>query len=177
VFLWPGSHTKLVAMDRAGRIARSTTTLAGELTAAVAGHTLLAASLPEPWPDAPDAGALAAGARLAGRQGLLRAAFLVRIAALAGTWGPRERAAFWIGAVAADDVACLARHPILAEAVPVWVGGSPARRALYASALAARHRGPVTALDDDLAEKASALGALAIARRRDELDGRGGDRR
>ncbi|MBX6313698.1 MAG: 2-dehydro-3-deoxygalactonokinase, partial [Isosphaeraceae bacterium] len=81
-FVWPGSHTKLVAVDADGRIARSHTTLAGELTAALARHTLLAASLPADWPDEPDPEALAAGSRLAERDGLGRAAFLVRIADL-----------------------------------------------------------------------------------------------
>ena len=45
-FVWPGSHTKLIEVDPAGRIVRSHTTLAGELLLALARHTLLAASLP-----------------------------------------------------------------------------------------------------------------------------------
>jgi 2-dehydro-3-deoxygalactonokinase len=175
VFLWPGSHTKLVATDAAGRIVRSATTLAGELAAAVARHTVLAASLPEDWPDDPDPEAVAAGSRLVARDGLGRAAFLVRIAALFESWAPAQRAAFWIGAVVADDVAHLARHPILeaplgGEPSPVWVGGRQPQRGLYASELARRHRGPVRALDDDLAGRASALGALAVAWCRDELE-------
>src|SRR5262249_15271664 len=51
VFLWPGSHTKLVAADAAGRIARSFTTLAGEILQAVAQHSLVSASLPATLPD------------------------------------------------------------------------------------------------------------------------------
>ncbi len=118
-FVWPGSHTKLVEVDGQGRIVRSHTTLAGELTRAVARHTLLAASLPEALPDGPDPEALEAGARLVGREGLGRAAFLVRVAALSGALDPLRRASFWVGAVVADDVAHLARHPDPArEAVP-----------------------------------------------------------
>lgn len=165
-FLWPGSHTKLVLVDAQGRIARSQTTLAGELTSAVAQQTILAASLAEGLPDDPDPDALAAGARLAGRDGLGRAAFLVRVAALVQPWGPRQRAAFWIGAVIAEDVAHLARHPILGGGIPVVVGGRQPQRRLYAEALGARHRGPVTALDDETAAACSAIGALAIAGRR-----------
>jgi 2-dehydro-3-deoxygalactonokinase len=166
VFLWPGSHTKLVAVDAAGRIARGYTTLAGEMTAALARHTLLAASVPADLPERLDPDAVAAGARLVAQHGLGRAAFLVRVADLAGSLGFFERAAFWAGAVAADDVAHLARHPILAGGVPVWVGGSAPRRGLYAALLGAIHPGPVTPLDDERAEAATAVGALAVAGKR-----------
>jgi 2-dehydro-3-deoxygalactonokinase len=171
-FIWPGSHTKLVEVDGEGRIVRSQTTLAGELTQALARHTLLAASLPEHLPDAPDPEALALGARLVEQEGLGRSAFLVRIAALTGALDPDRRAAFWVGAVVADDVAHLARHPILrGRRCPVWVGGRQPQRALYAAWLGARHEGPVWEIDDDAAERASAVGALAVARRHLELGG------
>jgi 2-dehydro-3-deoxygalactonokinase len=164
-FLWPGSHTKLVETDAAGRIVRSHTTLAGELLQALARHTLLAASLPAEFPEAPDPEALEAGVRLVKRAGLGRAAFLVRVAALADALDPPRRAAFWIGAVVADDVMHLAAHPILAPLPPVWVGGREPLRSLYARLLARRHSAPVVALDAGAAECASALGALAVARR------------
>ena len=99
-----------------------------------------------------------------------RAAFLVRIAALGKTLNPIERASFWIGAVVADDVNNLARHPILTPGRPVWVGGRQPLRSLYTARLAERHAGPVIPLDDSLAESASALGALRIAGRRFQGD-------
>lgn len=163
--LWPGSHTKLVEVDERGRIARSYTTLAGEMTAALARHTLLAASLPAAPPDDPDPAAFAAGARLAAAEGLGRCAFLVRVAALTGALTPAERAAFWVGAVVGDDVAHLAGHPILRRGLPLRVGGGLTLRRLYTAALADRHGGPVEALSDEDAELASALGALAVAGR------------
>jgi 2-dehydro-3-deoxygalactonokinase len=163
--LWPGSHTKLVEVDADGRIVRSYTTLAGEITSALARHTLLAASLPDALPENPDLSSLDAGARLVARDGLGRAAFLVRVAALNGAMSPEERAAFWIGAVVADDAEHLARHAILRRPIPLLVGGSRPLRGLYATAISARHSGAVEALSDDEAELASALGALAIARR------------
>src|SRR5262249_17166553 len=111
VFVWPGSHPKLVALDQSGRITRSYTTLAGEQMVALARHTILSANLPEGWPKELDPEALASGTRLAAGQGLGRLAFLVRIAALAGRWGTDQRAAFWLGAVVADDPRHLARPP------------------------------------------------------------------
>jgi 2-dehydro-3-deoxygalactonokinase len=171
VFLWPGSHTKLVEVGAEGRIARSFTTLAGEILQAVAQHTLLAASLPGTLPDDLDRDAAADGARAAGRYGLGRAAFLVRIAALSRTLDQRGRASFWIGAAVGSDVIALAGHPILEPGRSIWVGGREPLRALYTAGLAHRHPGPVVALDDSLAESASALGARAVAARRRILDG------
>ena len=170
VFLWPGSHTKLVEVDPSGRITRSHTTLAGEFLQAASRHTILAASLPEAMPDDPDPDAAAAGARAVEREGLGRAAFLVRIAALTGSLDARSRASFWIGASVAADVRDLAHHRILMRDRPVWVGGRQPLRALYAAELARRHGGPVIALNDPLAESASALGACEIAARRVLLD-------
>jgi 2-dehydro-3-deoxygalactonokinase len=164
-FLWPGSHTKLVAVDGGGRIVASQTTLAGEILQTLARQTLLAASLPAELPEAPDAEAVDAGARLVARHGLGRAAFLVRVAALTSALDAPRRAAFWIGAVVADDVAHLVRHPILRAGVPVWVGGREPLRSLYARLLARHYPADVAALGDRLAEGASALGALAVARR------------
>jgi 2-dehydro-3-deoxygalactonokinase len=161
-FVWPGSHTKLVEVDPTGRIVRSHTTLAGELMQALARHTLLAASLPADLPDVPDPEALAAGARLVERDGLGRAAFLVRVAALTEAMPPFKRAAFWVGAVVADDVAHLARHPILQAKPTVWVGGRQPLRDLYSRLLAQRHHAPVRPLDDAIADTASAVGAVAV---------------
>jgi len=162
VFLWPGSHTKLVEVDGRGRITRSQTTLAGELIQSVARHTLIAASLPAELPLALDIEAAQAGARAAQGQGIERAAFLIRVAALLGTMSPEQLASFWVGAVVADDVGHLARHPILAPSRPVWVGGREPLRSVYARWLAGLFEGPVTSLDDELSEAVSALGALAV---------------
>jgi 2-dehydro-3-deoxygalactonokinase len=170
VYLWPGSHTKLVEVDSEGRIVRSQTTLAGELTVALARHTLIAGSLPDSLPDDPDPEGLAAGARIVSREGLGRAAFLVRISEMLGIYAARDRGSFWIGAVIADDVAHLAGHPILRGGLPVRVGGRQPQRSIYAALLAERHPGPVQALGDEEVERASALGALAIARRSFEIE-------
>jgi 2-dehydro-3-deoxygalactonokinase len=162
-FVWPGSHTKLLEVDGEERIVRSHTSLAGEFVQAIARHTLIAASLPRPLPDQLDPAAAEAGGRAAHDEGLERAAFLVRIAALRQTMDPPQRAAFWIGAVVADDVRHIVRHRILAGTRPVFVGGREPFRTWYTRWLGQFHAGPVAALDDDLAEGASALGALAVA--------------
>jgi 2-dehydro-3-deoxygalactonokinase len=170
VFLWPGSHTKLVEVDGAGRITRSHTTLAGELLQVVAKHTILATSLPGELPDEVDRDAAEAGGRAVARDGLGRAAFLVRIAALTETLSAFERVSFWMGAVVQSDIDSLARHPVLAPGRPVWIGGRQPLRSLYATWLGRRHLGMVAPLHNALADTASALGALEIVSRRFVLD-------
>jgi 2-dehydro-3-deoxygalactonokinase len=163
-FLWPGSHTKLVAVDAAGTIVRGYTTLAGELTSAVARHTLVAASLTGDWPQSPDPEAVAAGVRIVEREGLGRAAFLIRVADLTNSLDAPRRWAFWMGAAIAEDVNVLARNPILGEAVELFIGGRRPQRSLYASLLRARLNGTIREIDDELAESASAMGAAAVLR-------------
>lgn len=161
--LWPGSHTKLVKVDGEGRIAGSVTTLAGEILAALSRHTLLRASLPEEPPETDDPRVVERAGAIVAREGLGRAAFLVRVAALLNTMNREDRFSFLRGAVVADDVGNLARHPWLSGDLPLHVGGRRTLRALYADQLSRRRSGPVVALDEDTCESASALGALAVA--------------
>jgi 2-dehydro-3-deoxygalactonokinase len=165
-FLWPGSHTKLVEVDGAGRITRSHTSLAGEILHVVAKHTLLVTSLPGELPDEIDSDAAEAAGRAVARDGVGRAAFLVRIASLTQALGASERASFWIGAVVYSDVESIARHSILAPGRPVWIGGREPLRSLYATWLGRRHLGMVAPLGDELVEAASALGAIEVLSQR-----------
>jgi 2-dehydro-3-deoxygalactonokinase len=165
LFLWPGSHTKLVGLDALGRVAWSHTTLAGEIWSAVARGTILAGSLDEPPPsDAWNEAALEAGADLAERRGLGRAAFAVRLAAqgraldAAGLWS------FWLGAVVGDDVASLTRPPsLLGAAGTIHVGGRQPQRGCYARRLERVVPGRVEILDDRISDAAAAWGALLAA--------------
>jgi 2-dehydro-3-deoxygalactonokinase len=164
-FLWPGSHTKLVEVDEAGRIARSLTTIAGELTSAVARNTLLAASLPKEFSANPDPATASAGARVAAERGLGRAAFLVRVAALTGVLTEEQRAAFWVGAVIGDDVTHLAGATMLGRVGRLIVGGRQPQRGLYADLVRGLRSLPVEELSDEAAEVCSAAGALAVLER------------
>lgn len=174
-FLWPGSHTKLVELDALGRIVGSHTTLAGELFEAIGRHTLVSSSLPDRWPDELDDATVATAEKIVSAEGLGRAAFLVRVADLTHALVPEQRAAFLLAAIVAEDVRSLAGH-LGAENRPIWVGGRQPLRDLYTRFLQARLPGPVVPIEDELAEAASALGALAIANRRRELDLEGRDR-
>ena len=163
LFVLPGSHTKLVVLDVGTggvRIEASHTTLAGELLAALARHTILAASLPVELPRKLDPDAVATGARLVRTEGLGRAAFLVRVAALTRDWNASQRASFLIGAVAAEDVAHLLRQPTMGPASKpiVIVGGPDPLRSLYT-----RLMGEHVPVRGSTTEHASALGAALVA--------------
>ena len=131
-------------------------------------RALAGAGLAHDEHDELDLEATEAGARAALAHGLGRAAFLVRIAALSETLNADRRLGFWIGAVVMGDVRQMSSHPILGGGRPVWVGGREPLRALYARWLARSHSGAVIPLDDNLAEAASAIGALEISARKVE---------
>lgn len=162
-YLWPGSHAKLVETDAAGRITRSFTTLGGELMAAVAGHTLVAASLPKVWPETPAKAGVDAGLRAGVSQGLARAGFLTRIAALLHVMDEPTRAGFWLGACVAADVDCLAQSAIGRSVREIRIGGRSALRSVYGDAWRARGGPAIVELSDDVSEHASAVGAAAVA--------------
>ncbi|WP_422930647.1 2-dehydro-3-deoxygalactonokinase [Singulisphaera sp. PoT] len=169
VFVWPGSHTKIVEMDRDGRIVRSHTSLVGELTMAMARHTLLVASLPGGLPDEVDEQAMELGSKAEAREGLGRVGFLVRIAAVNQNLTEHQRASFLIGALLSNDIRHLAKHPMFGQDHQVWVGGRQPQRSIYARWLVREGMHDVREVDDDLCEDASARGALAVAMRRREL--------
>lgn len=165
LLLWPGSHTKLVAVDEVGRMTRSFTTMAGEARAALAGHTILASSLPDGPAEIDDMG-FEAGVAAAQHAGLLRAAFLIRVAELTGSLDPTARASFLLGAMIGEDVQRLASHPMLAGSceTTLHVGGPPTLRAGYSRVLGRLITGRVVKkLDDSIVEAASAVGALSVA--------------
>ena len=166
-YVWPGSHTKYVVVDQSGQITASTTSLAGELTMAVARHTLIAGSLPEEWPSELDSGAVELAQRLVVEQGipLMRLAFLVRVAALTQSLTVEQRVAFWIAAVAASDALSLGT----AAQVDILIGGRGSLRTIYRDVIRRVSTHRVTSLDEQINERASAWGALAIADRWGEL--------
>jgi 2-dehydro-3-deoxygalactonokinase len=162
-FLWPGSHTKLVEVDFEGRILRSYTTLAGEITATLASHTIISKSLPSTLPEEPDRGAVELGMRTAVEAGIGRAAFAVRLAELSGSLDAHGRASFWVGAVIGEDCARIAAHPIAKSGAPIWVGGRDPQRRLYADRLATLVESPIAMIEEPLATTASAVGAGLVA--------------
>lgn len=133
----PGSHCKIVQLDAAQRICGSATTMSGELLEVLQTQTLLAGSISSAFADTLDCAALEAGADAAGRVGLARAAFGVRLLDLRNLAERNARACYLMGAVLAGDVLALHESSALsadtgagagAGADELWVAGRPLMR-------------------------------------------------
>jgi 2-dehydro-3-deoxygalactonokinase len=98
VLLSLGSHWKLIWTDSQGRIARSRTTLTGEMIHAAQTHTLLASALPQMAPTYLNPEWLDMGFKEARQSGLSRALFCVRLLQLSKQGTEGDRLAFLYGA-------------------------------------------------------------------------------
>jgi hypothetical protein len=124
--------------------------------------TAIAASLPAALPRALDIDTAEAGARATRGQGLERAAFLVQVAAAPGNDESRATRVVpgWCGGGRRRRSLGSPSHPGTISAGPG--GGREPLRSLHAGRLSGLLEGPVTPLDDELSEAASAPGALAV---------------
>ncbi len=98
----PGSHTKLVRINKNGRMVQIISTLAGEMTDTLARNTILAASvdlqseLDETW--------LVKGGEATRAHGLNRALYCVRLAELWTDCTVAQRTSYLIGALLTSDI-------------------------------------------------------------------------
>lgn len=156
-----GSHWKRVRIDREGRVAGSRSSLGGEIVDAVKTTTVLAAGLPDAWPERLLHDAVASGVEAFARVGLPRALFELRLHHLAVTDTPDERLAFLAGVVIGAD---LGDWP--ASQAPgrlVLSGASPIAEA-WAAVLDGRGRS-VVRLEKADAGRAHRIGLQQVARR------------
>ena len=164
-----GSHWKLVVLDDQGRIARSRTSLGGEVVRAVQEGTLLTASLP-PGPlttFVPEW--VSAGAAASAEQGLLRALFAVRLLDQRGGTTPEERFAWMAGACIGDDVRALLRVGELTPGSRVLVSGPGAIPAAWEHLLRQAGCEP-RVLDAPSVERAFVTGLSRITQLRSQIE-------
>ena len=160
--LLPGSHTKIVCVDEAGRITRSATTLAGELIQAISQHTILASSLPDAPPEALDPEWAGQGAEFATRHGFSRGLFVVRLLEHFVPSDPDQRAAFLTGLVLRLDIEAAERSGLLGEGTIV-VGGRTAMRTILTALLdQAGYAQQIHPAGEQSLELASARGAIHV---------------
>lgn len=98
VLLNLGSHWKTIWTNAQMQIARSRTTLTGEMIHVAQTHTLIASSLPQEAPRHLDMGWMQSGFEEAQRSGLGRALFAIRLLHLGNHGTPEQRLAFLYGA-------------------------------------------------------------------------------
>lgn len=156
VAVMPGSHTKIVRMEKNGTLASFTTALTGEMIRAVAEHTILRTALYDVFPKHLDRASLLEGFRVCETYGVNKALFEVRIRQKFSDLTPEQLFAFLCGVCLHGDVA-----PILkaAQGSPIYVGGSDPFRSAYICLLRENGATCVHELPDELAEHAAAYGA------------------
>jgi len=121
-----GSHWKWILIGQDGSIAKSRTSLTGELIHAVQSHTLLASALPQHRPDRLASDWLARGAKQARQEGLTRALFCVRLLEQAQTGTPEERLSYLYGAVLESEISAVRQSSFFASVQRVMIAGAPA---------------------------------------------------
>jgi 2-dehydro-3-deoxygalactonokinase len=166
VLIWPGSHTKMIAMDAQGSILGSYTTLAGELFAALKSATLLRRSMSESGELEYSDEIVDLAARTVWEQGLVRAAFWTRVADVRGTLDANQRSAWLSSAVIGADVDALSKHPwVTGDAgIQIIVGGDKVRQSLYSRLLRQRLNCQIEVLESHYCEQAAAVGAVYLAK-------------
>lgn len=157
LYILPGSHSKHIATDSAGRITSFRTMLSGELLAAVAEHTILrdAADLHHNTLIEAD---LQNGYLYAAEYGLNEALFKTRV--LCHVFGGSKETcySFLLGAILCGEVRAIVQAP----QTTVVIGGQKQLRAALAALLRTNSRKTVRVLDDETVETSTALGAVRI---------------
>jgi 2-dehydro-3-deoxygalactonokinase len=131
-----GSHWKAIEIDEQGSIARSRTTLSGELIYATQTATILASALPADKLQTLDESWFVKGMQEASRSGLARALFCVRLLELQQRTSPAERMSFLLGVYVAADLAALRAAGFLSPSRQVVLTGTGAIASAWLLALA-----------------------------------------
>ena len=134
-FLNAGSHWKLISTNRAGQVAKSRTSLGGEVVHAVQTGTILASALPEgPLQDF-DETAVHSGAAACRAHGLLRTLFGVRLMEQRRERSPVWRFSFAVGACVASDLDALLAEGLVRKGDSLAVTGPAAVPRVWAMLL------------------------------------------
>jgi len=160
-----GSHWKWILIGQDGSIAKSRTSLTGEMIHAVQAHTLLASALPQHRPVRLAQDWLEHGAKQARQEGLTRALFCVRLLEQAHEGSPEERLAYLYGAVLEAESSAVRKSSFCANVRRVVIAGTPALAAAWESRMASLGWS-ATALAEAKVEQAYLHGLREIVSRR-----------
>jgi 2-dehydro-3-deoxygalactonokinase len=132
-FMFLSSHTKLVDVDEKHRITRSFTTISGQVFNALRFQTLLASSIPEENPTSIHEESLFRGVKAGLKDGVLRAALMVRFMDTLIRTSPEERFAFLEGIIIASDIQAIRNsYPFLRKRIAI-LGDRPRAEAYRAA--------------------------------------------
>ena len=152
VLVLPGTHNKVIATDKEGRVTDFFTGFSGELINIIMNHSILAGQVAHGL-EIID-GQVLAGDRYAKESGLNAAVFHVRVMGMNGK-SEAEMSSFLYGAVMGQDVDAINR---LALGRKVFVGGRESLRRVYRLLLGES----AIPLDEEAAENAVRNGLMAL---------------
>lgn len=144
VLVLPGTHNKVIATDKDGRITDFFTSFSGELINIIMNHSILAGQVMH-GKEIVDSEVIA-GAEFSRENGLNSAIFHVRVMGMNGK-SEAQMSSFLYGAVMGQDVALIKR---MAQGRRVYVGGRESLKRIYGLLLG---EGTLT-LDAEVAENA-----------------------
>jgi 2-dehydro-3-deoxygalactonokinase len=114
VFILPGSHTKIVAINDALEITGCCTSLAGELISVITHNTILTSSLQDSFTAQLDRDYLQQGAESCQRVGLTRSLFTIRTLEQTANIDRDKLGSFLLGIVLSEDIKALFTSSALA---------------------------------------------------------------
>ncbi len=157
VYVLPGSHSKIIHINKDGRISGFCTLLSGEMIAALSGHTILrdAVNLQS---GTTDKDYLLSGYRYCEQNGINESLFKVRI--LKNLMGSSESEiySFFIGAVLQGEI----KKILSSESKRVVLAGKKQLREATAVILHKVYDGEVIVADDSAVEKSTFMGMIKI---------------
>jgi len=167
------SHTKVISINRRREIAGSVTTLSGQIFSVITKDTFLTDSLPKesnfPIEEKMDKRAIVAGYKYVTQIGFLRSLLLIRFMDVLINTSTQERILFLEGIIAGSDIYSIKKSmnflPIDTNNQIVLVGDK-ARCQIYSYLLSQDQqiRGKRLIVDEQMAEKATIVGAIKIAK-------------
>lgn len=157
LYVLPGSHSKLIDVDKAGRITSFCTAMTGELFAAVSRHTILKSAV-DPQEAEIDEAELCRGYGVCSRLGLNRTLFAVRMKRNFFGGSDPGCYSYLLGAILCGEIGQI----IASEKQTVILGGQKQRREATAALLRNRSAKNIVLLPDPVVGQATVRGAIRI---------------
>lgn len=158
----PGTHTKLIRVDEAGKMQFCRTTLGGELMAAIPQNTVLKSSVSYPLlQENTDPTYLQKGIECSRALGMSSAAFKARV--LVNSYGvsPVDAGAFLAGVILEPDMVAIRQ---VAGDDPILLGGSQPLKGAFASLIRMQMENELIVAEEEQVEQSTVCGALKILR-------------
>lgn len=157
VYVLPGSHTKIIKTDEAGRIVDFTTMLTGEMIKAISQNTILKDAVKLNNSDI-NSSYLLKGYDYCCSEGINKSLFKARILKNVFNCTNDEIYSFFMGTVLCDEIKQIQK----ADAQAVILGGKAQIKEALSIILRARDNKKIITLDDDTVKTATVLGAIRI---------------